>query len=88
MFPAAPAAPFARKVACRGNLVTYFSVFKIYYVLLSCLTLYYDIGSDKPVRHGGAMVHYGYPRSITIISTLYYYGLLRSYAVSCVLTKA
>ena len=37
MFPAAPAAPFARNVACRGSLVKYFSVFKIYYVLLSFL---------------------------------------------------
>ena len=44
-------------------------------------------GSDKPVCNGGAKVRYGYPRSITIIST-FYYGLLRSVAVSCVLTKA
>ena len=44
-------------------------------------------GSDKPVCHGGAKVRYGYPRSITIIST-FYYGLLRFVAVSCVLTKA
>ena len=28
MFPAAPAAPFARKVACRGILVIYFSDFQ------------------------------------------------------------
>ena len=44
-------------------------------------------GSDKPVCNGGAKVRNGYPRSITIIST-FYYGLLRSVAVSCVLTKA
>ena len=43
MFPAAPAAPFARNVACRGVLVIYFLIFKIYYVLLRFLTLYYDI---------------------------------------------
>ena len=85
-----PAAPFARNVACRGILVKYFSVFKIYYVLLSFLMLHYDIvtsrGSDKPVCHGGAKVRYGCPRSITIIS-MFYYGLLRSFAISCVLTK-
>ena len=28
MFPAAPAAPFARNVACRGVLVIYFSDFQ------------------------------------------------------------
>ena len=36
--------------------------------------------------HGGATVRYGYQRSTTVIST-FYYGLLRSVAVSCVLTK-
>ena len=36
--------------------------------------------------HGGAKVRYGYPRSIAMIST-FCYGMLRSYAVSCVLTK-
>ena len=65
MFPAAPAAPFARNVSCRGVLVIYISlIFNIYYVLLRFLTLYYDIltsrGSDKPVCHGGAKVRYGY----------------------------
>ena len=44
-------------------------------------------GSDKAVCHGGAMVRYGYPQSITINCTLYY-GLLRSYAIICVLIKA
>ena len=87
MFPAATAAPFARNVACRGIFVIYFSVFKIYYVLLSFLLLYYDIktrsGSDTPVCHEGAMVLF----TITIIST-FYCGLLRSDAVSYVLTKA
>ena len=39
------------------------------------------------VRYGYPRVRYGYPRSITVIST-FYYGLLRSDAVSCVLTKA
>ena len=43
-------------------------------------------GSDKPVCHGAAKVRYGYPRSVTIIST-FYYGLLHSYAVRCVLTR-
>ena len=47
MFPAAPAAPFARNVACRGILVKYFSVFNIYYVFLSFLTLHSDI-RNKP----------------------------------------
>ena len=49
--------------------------------------LFSDVTRDKPVYHGGAKVRYGLPRSITIIST-FYYGLLRSVAVSCVLTKA
>ena len=81
MFPAAPAAPFARNVACRGFLV-------IHLVFLHCITISVTSrGSDKPVCHGGAHVRYGYPRSITIIST-FYYGLLLSYAVSGVLTKA
>ena len=46
-------------------------------------------GSDKPVCHGGAKLYvcYGYPRPVAIIIT-FCYGLLRSYAVSCVLTKA
>ena len=91
MFPAAPATLFARNVACRGILVKYFSVFKIYYVLLSFLpcitTSVTSRGSDNPVCHGGPKVCYGCPQSITIIST-FYYSLLRSVAVSCVLTKA
>ena len=88
MFLAAPAAPFARNVACRGILVIYFSVFKIYYVFLRCITISVTSrGSYKPVCHGDAMLGYGHPRSITIIST-FYYGLLCSDAVSCVLTKA
>ena len=90
MFPAVPAAPFARYVVCCGILVIYFTVFKICDVLLSFLTLYFDVtirGSDKPACHGGAKVRYGYLRSMTIIST-FYYGLLHSEAVSCVLTKA
>ena len=68
----APAAPFARNLACRGISVIYFSVFKICYVLLSFLTLYYEIrssrGSNRPVCHEGVKVRYGYPRSITIIA--------------------
>ena len=92
MFPAAPAAPFARNVACRGVLVIHFSDFQdlntFCYVFLRCITISVTSrGSDKPVCHGCAKVRYGYPRSITIIST-FYYGLLRSVAVSCVLTKA
>ena len=95
MFPAAPAAPFARNVACRGVLVIYFSDFQdpsrfvtFSYVFLRCNTISVtNRGSDKPVCHGGATVRYVYPRSITVIST-FYYGLLRSVAVSCVLTKA
>ena len=71
MFPAAMAAPFARNVACQGILVIFFSVLKIYYVLLSFLTLYYTW------CHGGATVLYGYPRSIMIIIT-FYCGLLCS----------
>ena len=47
IFPAAPAVLFAQNVVCHGILVIYFSVFKIYYVLLSVLTLYYDI-HNKP----------------------------------------
>ena len=44
MFPVAPAAPFARNVTCRRVLVIYISlIFKVYYVLLRFLTLYYDI---------------------------------------------
>ena len=93
MFPAVPAAPFARNVACREILVKCFFVFKIYYVLLSiilpCSTISVTSrGSDKPVCPGGVKVRYrnGCPRSITIISTCYY-GKLRSAAVSCVLTK-
>ena len=78
MFPAAPAAPFSRNVACRGILVIYLSIFKIYFVFLRCITISVtSCGSDKPVCHGGAKVRYGYPRSIKIIST-FYYGLLRS----------
>ena len=38
MFPAAPAAPFARNVACRGALVIYFSDFQD---LLRFVTFYY-----------------------------------------------
>ena len=95
MFPAAPAAPFARNVACPRVLVIYFSDFQdllrfvtFCYVLLRCITISVTSrGSDKPVCHGGAKVRYGYPRSITISST-FYYGLLRSVAVSCLLTKA
>ena len=86
MFPAAPTASFPGNVAYRGILVIYFSVFQIYYVLLSFLTLYYDI-RNTPVCHGGAKLRYGYPRSITFIST-FFYGLLRSDAVSCALTMA
>ena len=40
MFPAAPAAPFARNVACRGVLVIHFSDFQD---LLCFVTLYYDM---------------------------------------------
>ena len=74
MFSAAPAALFARNVACCGVLVIYFSDFqdllRFYYVFLRCITISVTShGSDKPVCHGGAMVRYGYPRSITIIST-------------------
>ena len=88
MVPAATATPFARNVACRGILVIYLSVFKVYYVLLSSRTLCYDSrGSDKPVCCGGATVLFGYPRSITIINT-FYYSILCSDAGSCVLTKA
>ena len=95
MFPAAPAAPFARNVSCRGVLVIYFSDFQdllrfitFCYVLLRFITIsVIGRGSDKLVCHGGAKVCYGYPGSITIIST-FDYGLLRSVAVSCVLTKA
>ena len=95
MFPAAPAAPFARNVACRGVLVIYFSDFQdllrfvtFCYVLLRFITISVTSrGRDKPVCHGGAKVRYGYPRSITVIST-FYYGMLRSVAVSCVLTMA
>ena len=95
MFPAVPAAPFARNVACREVLVVHFSDFQdllrfvtFSYVFLRCITISVTSrGSDKPVCHVGAKVRYGYPRSITIIST-FYYGLLRSVAVSCVLTKA
>ena len=47
MFPAAPAAPFARNVACRGVLLYISLIFKIYYVLLRFLTFYYDI-RNKP----------------------------------------
>ena len=94
MFPAVPAAPFARNVACRGVLVLHFSDFqdllRFVTFFLRCITISVTSrGSDKPVCHGGANVRYGYPRSITITSTFYYmYGLLRSVAVSCVLTKA
>ena len=56
-------------------------------VFLRCITISITSrGSDKPVCHGGAKVRYGCPRSITIINT-FYHGLLRSFAVSCVLTK-
>ena len=91
MFPAAPAAPFARNVACRGVLVIYICIsliFKIHHVFLRYITISVTSrGSDKPVCHGGATVRYGYPRSITVINT-FFYGLLCSVAVSCVLTKA
>ena len=40
MFPAAPAAPFARNVACRGVLVIHFSDFQ---VLLRFITFYYVV---------------------------------------------
>ena len=42
-------------------------------------------GSDKPVCHGSAKVLQGVPGSYTI--STFYQGLLRSDAVSCVLTK-
>ena len=87
MFPAAPAAPFARNEARLGILVLYFSAFKIYYVLLGITISVTSRGIDKPVCHEAAKVRYGYPRSITIISA-FCYGLLYSYAVSCVLTNA
>ena len=91
MFPAAPAALFARNVACRGSLVIY-SLFSrsimSCYVFLRCITISVTSrSSDKPVCHGGAEVRYGCPRSVTIIST-FYCGLLLSFAVRCVLTKA
>ena len=95
MFPVAPAAPFARNVACRGVLIIHFSDFQdllrfltFSYVFLRCITISVTShGSDKPVCHKGAKVRYGYPRSITVIST-FYYDLLHSVAVSCVLTQA
>ena len=45
--------------------------------------------SDKPKFNGDSIfkVRYAYPQSITIIST-FYYCLLRSDAISCVLIKA
>ena len=72
------------------SLILFFFLFSrsiTLYVLLSFLTLYYDICSDKPVCHGGA-------KGILRLSTIYhdnctfYYGLLRPDGVSCVLTKA
>ena len=86
MFPAVPAAPFARNVACRGVLVKHFSDFQdlLRFVTFSCISISVTSrGSDKPVCHGGAKVRHGYPRSITIISTFYYglsHVLLRSVA--------
>ena len=57
-------------------------------LVLHCITISVTSGgSDKLVCHGAAKVCYGYPRSIMIIST-FYYGLLRSYAVSFISTKA
>ena len=52
MFPAAPAAPFARNVACRGLLVihfgnVYFSDFQELSRFITFFTLYYDI-RNKP----------------------------------------
>ena len=47
MFPAAPAAPFARNVACRGVLVIHFSDFQDLLCFVTFLTLYYDI-RNKP----------------------------------------
>ena len=43
MFPAAPAAPFARNVACRGVLVIYFSDFQdlLRFVTFSYVVLRY-----------------------------------------------
>ena len=45
--PGSPGSPVCSKRIVSRNLVIYFSVFKIYYVLLSFLTLYYDI-RNKP----------------------------------------
>ena len=81
MFLAAPAAPFARNVACRGVLVIYFSDFQDLLRFVTFTIFVTSRGSDKPVCPGGAKVRFGYPRSLTIISTLYY-CLLRSVAVS------
>ena len=93
MFPSATAALFARNEACRGILVIRIFLFSYYqcdYVVkFSSVVLRYPItnrGSDKPVCHEGAKALCGYLGSITIIST-FYYGLLRSDVVSCVLTK-
>ena len=54
MFPAAPAAPFAINVTCRGVLVIYFSDFQdlLRFVTISVTSC----GSDKPVCHRGAKV--------------------------------
>ena len=72
MFPAAPAAVFARNVASLFSRSIVFC-----YVFLRCVTISVTSrGSDKPMCHRVAKVRYGYPRSITIISTVYY-GLLR-----------
>ena len=60
MFSAATKALFARNVVCRGSLVIYFSVFEIYYVLLSFLMLHYDtINTTKCVEYsvGNRMRH-------------------------------
>ena len=72
----------------RSNISLFSRSITSCYVFLRCFTISVTSrGSDKPVCHGGSKVRDGCPRSITIIST-FYYGLLRSVAVSCVLTKA
>ena len=82
--PGGPGSPVCSKRSVPWN---FGYIFPRFHVLLGFLTLYYGIRNKPPVCHGGGKVRYGYPRSITIIST-FYYGLLRSVAVSCVLTEA
>ena len=87
--PGGPGRPVCSKRSVPWNFGQIFLCFQdlLRLVILRCITISITSrGSDKPVCHGGAKVRYGYPLSISIIST-FYYGLLRSVAVSCVLTK-